>query len=636
MAEATVDMVDAVKTKLKELMKPPWLDNDVDSRFDIDSIFDIKVDDVLTYELGALKNSEAVALKGEGTLFACDIGNETRPTKYFFELTNMIHSLYIREGYSELYEDIKVKWGEGVTHNVILSGNAGSGKSWYQLYVIRRLLQRELQTGEHGNSEPGREEEGSEEGEDKDEYDFIFRQVGPQVYLIDIKACRGYRIKLLDTSRLKYLVRCLYFFEPGDERDLVPRDYGIPSLLTLSPYEDRVKEIKKKYAVTLYFWPWSFTELKMMIDHRNERNEKVKIGFDDFCANFKYFGGIVRHYLAHADTQAAQKEELKARVKNDLDLETLQKKVVNIDRAKGDNNISGDILCYDGKREALEARKRDEVEKTQGVYFNKRILRYTSDYVEEEAAKIIDKRPMEEKMEIVLDRLDHQNVDLSGKNLEEVATEFLKDGKVQWEKTKAGSRVWNSFKPGSRDVVKQYDISSLSTRRGELLVPVNTSFPVADMVFSGWHNDDNSPVDVFQCTWQPTHPFTIRALYMLRVKHLAIENHKKLRVFILSPEHEESYSQMTQRSFLDGSIDEPLKYTNRLTVAAESLKAMWESTDVYILRPQQGWKKLIGDYLLPTPDIQSQQAMASSKRDAADMKDGEEGQKPAAKKSKTK
>jgi hypothetical protein len=562
------------KTKLKQLLKMPGLSSEIDSKFSFES------SPLLTAQLRTLQQSKAEELEGEAkSLFACDINHSAGDE--FLQVYGTLPTLYIRDGYDELYEDIQRLWKEPTTREVILLGNAGSGKSWYQTYVIRRLLRLQLEEGGY---------------KDDDDYDFIFRQVGKEMYLIDLKECFGYTINSWDRETMTKLKRCLFFYEPGIEKDLVPNHYGMPSLLTLSPYRKRISEYKKGPSALLYFWPWSFSELKTMIEHSNKGKEpKHQLTFDAFWENFYLFGGIVRHHFLKATQKRRAKEDLEDRLLS-MNLTVLQSRAVNIDRDDSGNNVSGYILCYDGKRQALEKMRSSDPEGRESSYFDSTDLRYTSIRVEEKADEILDKEPLVKKMQVVLDRLNKHAVDISGKNLEAVATEFLRAGTdIKWQVKRAGTGVWTAFQTKKRKVEKQYDIAKLLTKADVLLVPTNTSFPVADMVFSGWGQNNN--VCVFQCTWQSSHPFTVRALYGLRVKHLKIAHEKMVFIIMVVPDQETAYSEMPEKNFLVGSINETLRYTESEIVQAEALQQMWSNTQVHILRPTQDWKLLISDWL---------------------------------------
>ena len=548
-----------IKDKLKALLKDQRLKAKVDSKFSLEH------DDASTWNLEALKNSTPMpvvaTMGGEGTpLIACHIGHFEGGV--FLNVFGRLTFLYIRKGYDELYEDIQALWKTDGANKVVLVGNAGTGKSWYQLYILRRLLKRST---DYQN--------------DADDYDFVFRQVGHQHYLIDIKDCVVYQVNSLDVDLLTFLARSLYFFEPGEEVELAPKTVGLPSLATLSPYRKRISEYLKFGTALLYFWPWSFTEMCAMVEHSGLG---LDITPDDLYDRYLLYGGIVRHVVAPTLMQKQIKKDLVAHLEN-LDLSILQKKGANVDRDATGNNVSGFILCYDGKRVALERKSQEG----KGIFFDDDVLRYTSAFVEQRVEEVLDRKPMEEKMMVVLDQLNGRGIDLSGKNLEAVTTEFLSKAIVKWQIKRAGVGGWSDFTTKKRTVTKDYSIVGQLTKADQLLVPTNTSFPVADMVFSNWGND---PALVFQCTWQPSHPFTVRALYELRVKHLRVPASKAVYIIMVAPDQEEKYATKPEADYLSNSVDEALQYTRSETVGVSVLQEMWSHTEVHILRPKQSWK----------------------------------------------
>ena len=128
-----------IKDKLKALLKDQRLKAKVDSKFSLEH------DDASTWNLEALKNSTPMpvvaTMGGEGTpLIACHIGHFEGGV--FLNVFGRLTFLYIRKGYDELYEDIQALWKTNGANKVVLVGNAGTGKSWYQLYILRRLLKR--------------------------------------------------------------------------------------------------------------------------------------------------------------------------------------------------------------------------------------------------------------------------------------------------------------------------------------------------------------------------------------------------------------------------------------------------------------------------------------------------------------
>ena len=162
-----------IKDKLKALLKDQRL------KAKVDSTFSLQHHDERTWNLEALKNLTPMpvvaTMGGEGTpLIACHIGHFEGGV--FLNVYGRLKFLYICKGYDELYEDIQALWKTDGADKVVLVGNAGTGKSWYQLYILRRLLKCST---DYQN--------------DADDYDFVFRQVGHQHYLIDIKDCVVYQ-----------------------------------------------------------------------------------------------------------------------------------------------------------------------------------------------------------------------------------------------------------------------------------------------------------------------------------------------------------------------------------------------------------------------------------------------------------
>ena len=80
---------------------------------------------------------------GEGTpLIACHIGHFEGGE--FLDVYGRLEFLYIFKGYDELYEDIQAFWKTDGANKVVLVGNAGTGKSWYQLYILMQLLKHSI------------------------------------------------------------------------------------------------------------------------------------------------------------------------------------------------------------------------------------------------------------------------------------------------------------------------------------------------------------------------------------------------------------------------------------------------------------------------------------------------------------
>jgi hypothetical protein len=442
---ACVQRDEAIKAKLKTLVLKSWLLDEIDAKFSFGR------NEQVTQDLVALKGAKPLSTNpvnnGEGPL----------PTKYDLELERggcflgvpvLLSEYYTRDGYDDLYEDVKALWEDPLTKHVLLLGNAGTGKSWFQIYVLMRLLQ----------------------AQEKMEYKLAFRQVGQKLYLIDFEECVGYKVLEWDEDILQHFKHILYFFEPQTEKEIAPKAPGVPSLATLSPYAKRISEYKKFFVSILFLWPWSYEELQAVMQGR---------GCGDFRTNYYLYGGVIRHHLAPTTMLVHTKKDLDSRLTS-LTLNNLKSKAANVDRDDSGSNISGYIICYDGKLEAFERKARGE----DRPFFDKCVLSFTSTFVEEHVEDLLTAEPLSTKMKAVLDRLNDRVIDISGKNLEAVAAEFLSKG-VNWQIKRVGSGTWTDFTTKKRKIIKDHDIAKYLTTVNHLLVPTNTSFPVADLVFSG-------------------------------------------------------------------------------------------------------------------------------------------------------
>jgi hypothetical protein len=98
--------------------------------------------------------------------------------------------LYEREHYDALYQQILKLWK--MPEHIILTGNSGIGKSLFQLYLLRRLLNEETK-----------------------KFRFVVQQFGSSsFYLYDLETCQVWELEGKDShivSLLKSLKKSLYF-----------------------------------------------------------------------------------------------------------------------------------------------------------------------------------------------------------------------------------------------------------------------------------------------------------------------------------------------------------------------------------------------------------------------------------------
>ena len=320
---------------------------------------------VISSELEELKYAEAHPIDfgqttGEGSeLFGCNVGRTSR----FLGLKSVLKKFYIRDGYDALFDKILICWQDEMKSRVTLIGNSGTGKSWFQVYVLRELLRN------------------------RNGYKYIIRQVGTSIYVIDLEETIGYVWDFaFDASIiLNEVQHAVYLYEPAQEREQPPMDLFIPSLATLSPYNKRIAEYKKAYNHTkLYFWPWTLSAMAAVAN-----DSQLQLTNIDLLERYEKFGGIIRHVLARDITEPSS--ELSAKLDN-VSASVLRKVALNIDLDWDESD--GYILCYNNKQE-------DEFR------FTKKVLEFTSPYVRSKVQPIIDTEH-KGKVKIVLDLLNGQ------------------------------------------------------------------------------------------------------------------------------------------------------------------------------------------------------------------------------------
>ena len=238
---------DDIVTKILSLLKEQYR-----KEYEVKGSFEVNL--VSTKQLKALRDAQP-----EKVTMQQNVGSDlpelfryhiTTQNWLFLDLTCEPGRFYVRSGYKELFDHVCEEW-KGKFFRVCLLGNAGTGKSWFQIYALKQLLDTQ---------------------EQEREYDIVIRQVGSIVYAIDLASARVYLWENR-TSHLRDISQCLtrtlYFFEPRDNPSRAPLGVVVPSLSTLSPYEIRIKEYSKRFTTRLYLWPWSFVEMWAVVRDAN-------------------------------------------------------------------------------------------------------------------------------------------------------------------------------------------------------------------------------------------------------------------------------------------------------------------------------------------------------------------------------
>jgi hypothetical protein len=242
--------------------------------------------------------------------------------------------VYFRHFYEKLYQVLLKHWSS-YKRAVILTGNAGTGKSWFQAYALRRLAQDGTST-----------------------YRFVVRQVADTYFLHDLSTHNVYQMTYDYNSDFALenvvngMTETLHFYEPRDDMNLPPKYFTIPSLSTLSPNQKRIKEYIKHCTVQkLYFPVWSKSEYAAV---------GLNQGIDQDEIEDRYYkcGGILRH-LFH--DKSILQGELESHLGTDRLTKFLRSEVFGVDAETGNGNASGYLVCYtdipfDGDR-AFKSRK---------------------------------------------------------------------------------------------------------------------------------------------------------------------------------------------------------------------------------------------------------------------------------------
>jgi hypothetical protein len=455
-----------------------------------------------------------------------------------------------------------------------LLGSAGTGKSWFQAFFLRRLLL-----------------EADSNNVDDSTFKFVVRQVADAFYLIDLTTCQvfAWNFNVLSPGTiLEQLRKTVYFFEPGGNISLFPLCLWIPSLATLSPFEERIKEYTKgASAVRLYLPDWTAPQLCGVA----EDDESMSLSVDDIHERFTKVGGIIRHILA---PDIAVIEKSQATKVHEVSIEVLRSLGANVDRETKGLNVSGYLLCYTNVPVTGDRRFMDSE------------LAYTSSAVENTIRFKFHTFSNVENFRAVLGRLNKLNDDKSGMHLELAGTHLLSLGSiVKWTCTQVGQvtgRQWEDFSCFARDVLATSDVGGVLFQAKKIIKSSNSNFPAVDIVFSvGSIPDDGTRIDAIQFSWQPSHPITLRALYDLRVNHLRIDNKRTVRILFMVPNNELVYASRDKSSFLKGNADVDLRYSAQLIVPSADLHIMWQNTQVFVVKPIKGWQIVLADNMHLVP-----------------------------------
>ena len=376
--------------------------------------------------------------------------------------------MFIRKFYSDLYDILMNDWELESTQLIHIKGNAGIGKSWFQLYVIRRLL-RDKDHSSHS-------------------YEFVIRQVEKIFYIIDLSTGEVRKIifnpdeekatmSMLDPKKV------LYFFEPGEDQNIRPLAPSLPTLWTLSPNDIRIKEVLKQASgsdrgTTYYFPCLSYEETLAIV---SKVCPSVKDGLE---TRFERVGGIIRALLFSGNRYREYCNTQEKRINEVKDVTIFQKKSLTIDTDTKGSNISTYLMHYipSGNYEELD-------------------LEFASQYVELEIRRQLSLLDKTELYLAVLRTIEDDNsIDRSGMFLQHCFVSLLSEPSYQkgmkwqyaaieqennpikwtpikWE-GRDGKQIKRTYKPDNKLFDDNFGKKDL------IIYPSIANFPLADVVLS--------------------------------------------------------------------------------------------------------------------------------------------------------
>uniref|UniRef100_A0A1X7SY62 Uncharacterized protein n=1 Tax=Amphimedon queenslandica TaxID=400682 RepID=A0A1X7SY62_AMPQE len=276
---------------------------------------------------------------------------------------NPYRFLYVRNFYNRLFEAMWANRG-----NVLLLGNPGVSKSWFQWYIMYRLVNRKERV--HLSNPPT----------------VIARQLGndsltfffpdkDKVYTSEIS---------FDTRILKRLDsrKAVYLYDPYSVKQ-EPLITHLKTVVTCSPNRKHYHEFRKRGVSTLYMPQWELDELQAVACHiKGESGDDMKdlLSPEQVEERYYRYGGIIRYVIPSdpaslEDTELLQKDALSNRSTTDLFLPgaSIEK------RDESKRNISHFLLQY-----VVSFHKKGELDKKEFRHFR---MELASQYVREEVSQ---------------------------------------------------------------------------------------------------------------------------------------------------------------------------------------------------------------------------------------------------------
>jgi hypothetical protein len=517
--------------------------------------------------LKAMEIPEDFCNEFRGELFNLKV----RPSRLYFE----------RSCYPKLFDTVMKRLKNNNSAKIVLTGNAGIGKSWFQVYFLQRVLQ--MTPKERSGTGMPR---------------FILRQYKKTFMLIDLDTSEAWEMVSRTRNDLDGEVEFLlsafhnmfYMFEPGQDQTIIPLDQAItPAFSSLSPNSNRLKGYKKEATPAFLYTPnWSYGDLCFVSKLENSDQDF------DFEKQYMKFGGIIRRTLEYKkDSQKTYEDELEKRILG-VDIRVIRSMHLGLDdssNAQVENNISGYICAY-----------HDIPECGDGAFFEHDLI-MTSEYSRIKVREKLSLTDPKQHGRQLLDCLARKAQDITGMDLEVSAVHLLSLGPntVKWVYNAVGQSspaipvpVPVPVKLGHRKM--EINRSDDTFEKGKVNYPTNPVFGLVDFLIflnGTWWG--------FQTTWQSKHPFKLRTLQVFRNK-IGVDETTKVNILYVLPTEEKMnvYTKRGKVKFLETGENPltPIKENNREVLSAEKVSSMWENTHIYVSYPEEkDWRRALETWM---------------------------------------
>ena len=422
----------------------------------------------------------------------------------------MGNTLFVRDFYPRLFNCI-------METDAILTGNPGISKSWFQWYIIYRLVK-------------------------DSNYNVIVRQVGDQridfLFPQHLKVCTGSWTDLRNVFREFNPHEAFYLYEPESSL-LEPIQSDLQTVITCSPDRRRYHEFNKRGAARFYMPVWKLSELqsvgKYVCCHLDSSNELIpELAPNKIEQRYKRFGGIFRYVLPSNKFAIEEAENNQESVLALTKVQDVFAPGISIEKADHNKqSISDFILQYKvhyGEEYETEFKDFEMVIASEYVdqKLSNRVINSTELY---KCIQSLKQMFLGVRREYLLFEFVVFHLLLEDNNWE------IFDGK-KWDKRRFRFNESVRVPKDSEHVLK-------TMQPGTLYYPLNPHFPIADFLFV-----ESGEVFGVQVTFAKSHAKEMKTFENL-FELLDLNEERKLHLFLVpNPRHLEQYVKYEPKNFI--------------------------------------------------------------------------------------